>query len=108
MKILLDENTPGRFKSTFPADHEIFTAREMGWNGKRNGELLALAVSSGFELFITLDKNLRYQQKLNKFEITIFLLSAPDNERKTFEKLFVKANMLLASGAIEKFHVIEV
>ena len=107
MKILLDENLPQRLKTYFSASHVVFTVREMGWNGKRNGELLSLSVSSGFELFITLDKNLQYQQKFSKFDITVFLLSSPDNKRKTFEILILKVIALLEAGSFSKYQIIE-
>jgi len=42
MRLLLDENLPKRLKADFP-DHEIFTVREKGWNGIKNGELLKLS-----------------------------------------------------------------
>ena len=42
---------------------------------KENGELLSISVKNGFELFITMDKNLRYQQNLKKFPITIFVIN---------------------------------
>lgn len=58
MKILLDENIPTKLKFNFDAIGEIFTVWDMNWLGKKNGELLGLAALNGFEIFITLDKNL--------------------------------------------------
>jgi predicted nuclease of predicted toxin-antitoxin system len=59
MKVLLDECTPRVVKRRLPM-HDISTAQEMGWAGIKNGELLKLAETQ-FEVFITTDKNLRYQ-----------------------------------------------
>jgi hypothetical protein len=54
--------------------------RELGWNGKKNGELLGLMTLHGFEGFITVDKNLSFQQNINRFPLSIFLFDAPDNK----------------------------
>lgn len=61
MKILLDENLPIKLKTVFSSEHEICTVHEIGWNGKRNGELLGLMTLEGFHGFVTIDKNLRFQ-----------------------------------------------
>jgi len=74
MKILLDENIPTKIKFDFGEDFEVKSVRDMGWLGKKNGELLGLITLTGFDFFITLDKNLRHQQNLEKFDITIILL----------------------------------
>ena len=52
MKLLLDENLPKRLKDDF-AGHEIYTVRDKGWNGKKNGELLILMISENFGLPVT-------------------------------------------------------
>lgn len=57
MRLLLDENLPKRLKLDFP-DHEIFTVRDKGWNGIKNGELLKLMLADGFDALLTFDKNL--------------------------------------------------
>jgi hypothetical protein len=61
VRVLLDECLPKRLKREL-VGHEARTAPEMGWAGKRNGELLALAVGH-FEIFLTADRNLFYQQR---------------------------------------------
>ncbi len=55
MKLLLDENLPKKLKSDFPK-HEVFTVRDMNWNGKKNGELMLLMLEKTFDAFITFDK----------------------------------------------------
>lgn len=57
MKLLLDENLPKRLKNHFP-QHEIYTVRDKGWNGVKNGELLKLMIGDGFDALIKFDKNL--------------------------------------------------
>ena len=58
--------------------HEVSTVPEMGWAGKKNGELLRLAEKS-FDLFITADLNLSYQQNLSLSTLAVVALAAPTN-----------------------------
>ena len=64
MKILLDESLPRKLRYDFGEEHEVFTVRDKGWLGKKNGELLKLMTEDKFELFVTVDRNLPYQQNL--------------------------------------------
>ncbi len=77
MKILLDECVDQRFRRALPG-HDISTVQEAGWAGKKNGELLVLAAQH-FEAFITVDRNLYFQQNIPKFNIAVFVLSARTN-----------------------------
>lgn len=72
MKVIIDECLPRPLKSLL-AGHDYRTVKEMGWDGVKNGELLLLADKS-FEVFVTGDKNLRYQQNLAARQIAIILL----------------------------------
>lgn len=83
MKILLDENLPKNLKLEFSDEHQIFTVREKGWNGKKNGELPGLMTLDGFNALITIDKHLQYQQNISKFPIRLFILDAPNNKIET-------------------------
>jgi len=73
MKILVDESLPIELKFEY-SNHEVYTVNDMNWLGKKNGELLNLAVENGFEIFITIDKNLRYQLNTKKIPIGIIVL----------------------------------
>jgi predicted nuclease of predicted toxin-antitoxin system len=106
VKILLDENLPIGLKTVFPLGFEVKTVREMKWNGKKNGELLGLMTFNGFEVFITIDKNLKNQQNLNKFNISVFLLMAINNRRETLESLISKAITKIESGDYDKLTII--
>jgi hypothetical protein len=55
MRLLLDENLPRRLKDDFHG-HEVFTVRDMGWNGIKNGELLRLMLAKGFDALLTSTK----------------------------------------------------
>lgn len=62
MKILLDESLPHKLRNDFGTEHEVWTVRDKGWLGKKNGELLRLLIDNNFEIFVTVDRNLPYQQ----------------------------------------------
>ena len=72
MNILLDECTPRVVKKRL-SHLPIRTVQEMGWSGVKNGELLKLA-DQQFDVFITTDKNLRYQQNLSLVKLAFLLL----------------------------------
>ena len=80
MKILLDENLPRKLRHGLGNEHEVHTVQDKDWLGKRNGELLGLMTLDGFDAFITIDKNIRHQQNLNRFSIKLFVLNAPNNK----------------------------
>jgi len=83
MKIIIDECVPHIVKKRLP-EREIKTVQEMGWAGVKNGELLKL-VEAEFDVFITSDKNLRYQQNLKDRAIAVLLL--PSNQVPVIESL---------------------
>jgi predicted nuclease of predicted toxin-antitoxin system len=62
MKVLLDESLPRKLKYRFGEDFEVYDVSDMGWLGKKNGELLKLVIENEFEIFVTVDRNLPYQQ----------------------------------------------
>jgi hypothetical protein len=79
MKILMDECVPWPMRRML-THHDCSNPFRRGWNGITNGELLQLAESE-FDLFITADQNLRYQQNLAKRRIAILELSTNDLRR---------------------------
>jgi hypothetical protein len=83
VKLLLDHCVPKRFGRLLKT-HEVRTAFEMGWEGKKNGQLLMLA-SSQFHAFLTVDQNLRYQQNLKILPLPVCVLLTPDNRFETLE-----------------------
>jgi hypothetical protein len=62
MKILLDESVPQKLRLLIEEGHIVITAWFQGWSGLKNGALLDAAEEAGFDLFITADQELRYQQ----------------------------------------------
>ena len=76
MLILFDHGTP-RGIARFLAGHIVTRARERGWETLTNGDLLAEAERAGFDVFVTGDKNIRYQQNLSARKIAIVVLGTP-------------------------------
>lgn len=73
MRILFDQGTPVPLRSSL-AGHTVRTAAQQGWSTLRNGELLKSAEEACFDLFLTTDKNLAYQQNLEDRKIAIVVL----------------------------------
>ncbi len=104
MKLLIDENLLKRLKANFSA-HEIHTVSDMGWNDKKNGDLLKLMLREKFIALLTFDKKLQYQQNFIKYPTTVFVLNAEDNTYLPLKALVPiiheKLNKNLKSGPIE-------
>lgn len=97
MKVLLDECLPIKLKNDF-LDHEIFTVSEMGWTGVKNGKLLSLLESNGFSVFITVDRNLSFQQNLDQLKIAVIVLHAKNNRYTELTTLIPKIMTALAQN----------
>ena len=78
MRILLDECVPRKLKNSF-AKHDCRTVPEAGLAGKTNGELLILAERLDFEVLVTMDKGVEYEQNLRERKIAIIILRAKSN-----------------------------
>ena len=85
MKILLDECVDFRLSRDLTG-HEVNTVGRMGWGGKANGELLALAAAE-FDVFLTTDRNLSFQQNLEHFDLTVVVLKGRSNRLKDLRTL---------------------
>src|ERR1700721_2360978 len=73
MRVLFDQETPLPIRS-YLDQHEVRTASQQGWATLKNGELLTAAEAAGFEVLLTTDKNLRYQQNLEGRKIAVVVL----------------------------------
>jgi hypothetical protein len=73
MRILLDQRTPVPL-CRYLAEHTVGISADLGWARLRNGDLLAAAEQAGYDLFLTTDKNLRYQQNLKERKIAIVVI----------------------------------
>jgi predicted nuclease of predicted toxin-antitoxin system len=77
MRLLLDESLPRSLKQHLPG-HHVQTVQELGWAGKKNGALLALA-EGRFDVFLTPDRNLPMQQNLQGLRLSVMILRARSN-----------------------------
>ena len=105
MRILLDECVPRPLRREL-ADHEVHTVVEMGWAGKRNGELMQLLRTETLAVFLTTDQNLRYQQNLRELSMAVVVLVAPTNRLDDLVPLMPQVRTVLAS--IQPGAVVEV
>ena len=74
MLVLFDNGTPRSLARHLIAEHTVTEARARGWDELGNGDLLTEAEAAGFEVLITTDKNLRYQQNLSGRRIAVVVL----------------------------------
>jgi predicted nuclease of predicted toxin-antitoxin system len=95
VRVLLDEQLP-RQLAPYLVGHDASTVQQQGWAGLKNGELLKQAELRGFEVFLTADQNLAYQQNLTSSRLFVIVLVAPSN---AFEDLLPAVPTALAAMA---------
>lgn len=88
MRILIDECVDWRLARDIPG-HSVKTARQMGWTTIKNGELLALAAAE-FDIFVTVDRNLSFQQNLGSYPLAVIVLGATSNRLADLQPLIPK------------------
>lgn len=96
MRVLLDENIDRLLKGLFDSNLEVLTVRERGWHGKTNGELLR-AAEQEFDAFVTMDRNLEFQQNLKSLKLGVVILRAPSNAYAVVAPLMSDLNEVLRS-----------
>jgi len=96
MKLLLDECVPRKLKNAVTG-HECRTVPEAGLAGKTNGELLSLAEEAGFDVFITVDRGLEYEQNLARHNIAVIVLRAKSSRLTDLVPLVPEVLRLLPS-----------
>ena len=94
MRILLDECVPRRFRRELP-EHEVRTAPAMGWASFENGDLLA-AASGKFDVLVTTDQRLSWQQNVSNFSIAVIVLVARRNKLEMLCPLVPELRAVLA------------
>jgi len=95
VRVLLDECVPRRLKGDL-AGHEVRTVVEAGWGGIKNGALLQRAALE-FDVFLTVDQNLRYQQNLSMLPLPVIVLVALSNDIDILRPLMAQVCELLTS-----------
>jgi len=97
MRILLDECLPRRLMDEL-SGHDVCTVPDAGWKGRKNGELLALAVGR-FDVFLTIDGGIEYQQNLGSFAIGVVALKACSNRIEDIRPLMPQVRRVLSTVA---------
>jgi hypothetical protein len=86
VRVLLDEHLPIRVAPKL-VGHSVSTVQGEGWSGTQNGALLAKAVDAGFDVLVTNDKSIEYQQNIAKLPLAFVVFGAPSNKIEDLEPL---------------------
>ena len=105
MNILFDENFPRPLRR-FLVGHSVRTAKQMGWAGIENGDLLAIAQSE-FDVVLTTDKGIKYQQNFTGRDIAVITLRAFDNRIRTLTPLMSQVLALLPAVEPGRVYMVE-
>jgi hypothetical protein len=106
MKLLLDECVTKHLKPHL-ADLDVFTVREMGWGGIKNGKLMALCAEHGFDLLLTIDKNLQNQQNLGKYPVAVVVLNSFSSKAEALVEFLPSFRRQLPDFQPRKAYLIE-
>jgi len=102
MRVLLDNNVNQRFARLLTG-HEVVHSRKMGWEERYNGTLIQAAEDEGFSVVITADKQMRYQQNVSRWKISIIVLNSWRITWRQIQPLGTKVQAILdgplASGS---------
>jgi hypothetical protein len=90
VRLLIDECVDERLRHLF-AGHDCQTARYARLTGLQNGQLLAAAEAAGFEVVVTVDQNIPYQQNLGERKIALLILCAPTNRLRDLRQIIPAA-----------------
>ncbi len=96
MKVLLDENLPHALRARLPG-HDVFTVQYLGWSGTKNGLLLAQAADSGFDVVVTMDSGVAYQQNRATLPLAVIVLQAASNDIDDLRPLIAPLRQALKS-----------
>jgi len=93
MRVLLDECLPRKLKSEL-TEHEVRTAQEQGWAGLKNGALLQVA-SGHFDVLLTVDRNIAFQQNLQGLRIAVVAIVAKSNRFRDLRPMMAQVRLAL-------------
>lgn len=84
MRILIDECLPVQLKRWLAGRHDAITVQDLGWVNIKNGKLLRLAEDAGFDVFVTADKNIFYQQNFDGLRLSTIVI--PSNRKRQVQE----------------------
>ena len=102
-RLLLDENLPKQLTAYFSFDFEVTSVPDLGWQSKKNGELLSAMEAEGLTYLLTADRNLRFQQNLEKYSVIVVVMITFDNRLKNLMRSMSKIEAeIIAADPAEK------
>lgn len=104
-RVLLDENLDRRLKNYFSAEFDITSVPDLGWQSKKNGELLSAMQDEGIDILLASDRNIRFQQNLSLFSVTVVVVIAYDNRLKHLRELIPRIEAVLVSSDLSEPYV---
>jgi len=106
MKILLDECLPKELVRHLKG-HDCKTVTQAGWSGKSNGELLALAVDAGYEVFLTVDQGIPYEIRTQSVKIPVIIMRPISNQLSDILPFVGNVLALISQKPLPQFYTIE-
>jgi hypothetical protein len=102
MRVLFDQATPVPIRASLD-QHSVSTASQQGWDRLKNGDLLTAAENAGFDVFLTTDKNIRYQQDLTRRKIAVVVLGRQQwpQLRPHVQRIVEAVNAAAVGGYVE-------
>jgi Domain of unknown function (DUF5615) len=95
VRVLLDESVPRQLATELPS-HDVRTVVQVGWTGVQNGELLRRAAEAGYEVLVTMDRNLEHQQNIARAGVGVLVITARDSRVETVLPLAGSINSALS------------
>ena len=105
MRILLDECVPRRLRREL-IGHDVRTVPEMGWSDEKDGDLLRAMIGHGFEVLVTVDRNLRHQQDLPSAGVALIVLVAASN--RLVDLVPLMSSVRTALGSVAPGDIVEI
>jgi PIN like domain len=105
MRVLLDECVPKALGRAL-VGHAVRTVPQEGWSGKKNGELLTLMSTAGFEVLLTVDQGVRFQQNLQSAGVAVVIMVAATND--IVDLLPLVPNVLTALANVQPGDAVEI
>lgn len=103
---MLDECVTKRLKPHLQ-EFEVFTVPEMNWNGIKNGRLMSLCIENKFDLILTIDKNMMFQQNLDKYSLSIVVLNSLTSKLEELILFMVSFKLQIKKFEKHKAYIIE-
>lgn len=94
------------FGSLFPSEFEVRTVQQMGWTGSSNGDLLRLASAHGFDVMVTVDQGIEYEQNLAHLSVPVIVMVASKNRLQELRPLVPKVVATVSSNLQKRIYLV--